>query len=52
MSGGLDSSYLLHLAVKEWGLRSFVFRIDAGWNLPVAERNIRKIWVQLQISVA
>ena len=24
LSGGLDSSYMLHLAVKEWGLRPFV----------------------------
>ena len=37
LSGGLDSSYMLHLAVSEWGLRPFVFHIDAGWNLPVAE---------------
>ena len=43
LSGGLDSSYMLHLAVTEWGLRPFVFHIDAGWNLPVAEENIRRI---------
>lgn len=43
LSGGLDSSYLLHLAVKEWGLRPFVFHVDAGWNLPVAEKNVRRL---------
>lgn len=43
MSGGLDSSYLLHLAVKEWGLRPFVFHIDAGWDLPVTVSNIKKM---------
>ncbi|MFR8844231.1 MAG: phosphoadenosine phosphosulfate reductase family protein [Waltera sp.] len=43
LSGGLDSSYMLHLAVKEWGLKPFVFHIDAGWNLPVAEDNIKKL---------
>ena len=43
LSGGLDSSYMLHLAVKEWGLRPYVFHIDAGWNLPVAERNVRRL---------
>ena len=32
LSGGLDSSYMLHLAVTEWGLRPFVFHIDCGWN--------------------
>ncbi len=43
LSGGLDSSYMLHLAVKEWGLRPFVFHVDAGWNLPVAEQNVRRL---------
>ena len=43
LSGGLDSTYMLHLAVKDWGLRPFVFHIDCGWNLPVAEENIRKV---------
>ncbi len=43
LSGGLDSSYMLHLAVKEWGLRPFVFHVDAGWNLPVAELNVRRL---------
>lgn len=43
LSGGLDSTYMLHLAVKEWGLRPFVFHIDCGWNLPVAEKNVRKV---------
>lgn len=43
LSGGLDSTYMLHLAVKEWGLHPFVFHIDCGWNLPVAEDNIRKV---------
>ncbi len=51
LSGGLDSSYMLHLAVKEWGLRPFVFHIDAGWNLPVAEENIRKITNKLGVKL-
>lgn len=51
LSGGLDSSYMLHLAVKEWGLRPFVFHIDAGWNLPVAEENIRRITDKLGIKL-
>ena len=51
LSGGLDSSYMLHLAVKEWGLRPFVFHIDAGWNLPVAEENIKKITSKLHIPI-
>ncbi|MBP3469998.1 MAG: N-acetyl sugar amidotransferase [Lachnospiraceae bacterium] len=51
LSGGLDSSYMLHLAVKEWGLRPFVFHIDAGWNLPVAENNIRKLTEKLGVEL-
>lgn len=51
LSGGLDSSYLLHLAVAKWGLRPFVFHVDAGWNLPVAETNIRKICDKLDVEL-
>lgn len=51
LSGGLDSSYMLHLAVKEWGLRPFVFHIDAGWNLPIAEQNIRRMADKLGIHL-
>lgn len=51
LSGGLDSSYMLHLAVTEWGLRPFVFHIDAGWNLPVAEDNIKKLCSKLGVHL-
>lgn len=51
LSGGLDSSYMLHLAVKEWGLRPFVFHIDAGWNLPVAEKNIKRLTDKLGVKL-
>ena len=51
LSGGLDSSYMLHLAVKEWKLRPFVFHIDAGWNLPVASANIEKICGKLNVKL-
>ena len=51
LSGGLDSSYLLHLAVAEWGLRPFVFHVDAGWNLPIAETNIRRICDKLNVEL-
>lgn len=51
LSGGLDSSYMLHLAVKEWGLKPFVFHIDAGWNLPVAEENIKRITDKLGVKL-
>lgn len=51
LSGGLDSSYMLHLAVTEWGLRPFVFHIDAGWDLPVAVSNIKKITDKLGVEL-
>lgn len=51
LSGGVDSSYMLHLAVKEWGLRPYVFHIDCGWNLPVAERNIKKLTDKLGVRL-
>lgn len=51
LSGGIDSSYMLHLAVKEWELRPFVFHIDAGWNLPVAEENIKRLTDKLGVEL-
>ena len=51
LSGGLDSSYMLHLAVTEWGLRPFVFHVDAGWNMPVAEQNVHRICDKLGIDL-
>ena len=42
VSGGIDSSYLTHVAV-EYGLRPLVFHVDAGWNSQVAVNNIEKM---------
>lgn len=43
LSGGVDSSYLAYYAVKVLGLRPLLFACDTGWNLDVAENNVRKI---------
>lgn len=43
MSGGIDSSYLLYLAVKKLGLRPLVFHVDGGWNSQAAVNNIEKM---------
>ncbi len=40
LSGGVDSSYMLHLAVKQFGLRPLVFHVDGGWNSELAVHNI------------
>lgn len=51
LSGGLDSCYMLHMAVKEWGLKPFVFHVDAGWNLPIAVENINKLCNKLGVKL-
>ena len=51
LSGGVDSTFLLHMAVKEWGLRPFVFHVDAGWDLPVTVSNLNKVCDKLGIKL-
>lgn len=51
MSGGFDSSYMLHFAIKELGLRPLVFHVDAGWNTPFSEENITKMVKKLGIDL-
>ena len=43
MSGGVDSSYLLHVAVKIMNLRPLVVHVDGGWNTEIAVRNIERM---------
>ncbi|RMA79536.1 N-acetyl sugar amidotransferase [Umboniibacter marinipuniceus] len=43
MSGGIDSSYLLYLAVEKMKLRPLVFHVDAGWNSQEAVHNIERL---------
>jgi len=51
MSGGVDSSYLLYLAVKKLGLRPLVFHVDAGWNSEQAVHNIEVIVDKLKLDL-
>jgi N-acetyl sugar amidotransferase len=51
LSGGFDSSYMLHFAVKELGLRPLVFHVDAGWNTSFAVENIKKLVNKLNIDL-
>ena len=51
LSGGFDSSYMLHFAVKELQLRPLVFHVDAGWNIPFAEENIKKMVTKLGVEL-
>jgi len=51
LSGGADSSYMLHLAVKEFGLRPLVFHVDGGWNSEIAVNNIQVLVDKLGLDL-
>jgi len=51
MSGGSDSSYLLHIVVKEYGLRPLVFHVDGGWNSQIAVNNINVMIEKLGLDL-
>jgi len=51
MSGGVDSSYMLHLAVKELGLRPLVFHVDGGWNSELSVNNIQMMVDKLGLDL-
>jgi len=51
LSGGVDSSYMLHLAVKEFGLRPLVFHVDGGWNSELAVHNINVLVDKLGLDL-
>jgi len=51
MSGGADSSYMLHLMVSEFGLRPLVFHVDGGWNSEVAVNNINVLVDKLGLDL-
>ena len=51
LSGGIDSSYMLHLTVKEFGLRPLVFHCDAGWNSELAVNNIQMMIDNLNLDL-
>lgn len=51
MSGGVDCSYMLHLAVKELGLRPLVFHVDGGWDSELAVNNIQMMVEKLGLDL-
>jgi N-acetyl sugar amidotransferase len=51
LSGGVDSSYMLHVAVKEFGLRPLVFHVDGGWNSELAVHNIHVLVDKLNLDL-
>ena len=51
LSGGLDSSFLLHLVVTEFQLRPLVFHVDGGWNTDIAVNNIQVLVEKLGLEL-
>lgn len=50
VSGGVDSSYLLHLAVQ-YGLRPLAVNLDNGFSSEIAVQNIYKVTTTLGIDL-
>lgn len=42
ISGGVDSTYMVHLCMK-YGLRPLLVHLDNGWNSEIANQNINQI---------
>lgn len=51
LSGGADSSYMLHKMVTEYGLRPLVFHVDGGWNSEIAVSNINGLVEKLGLDL-
>lgn len=50
LSGGLDSSYMLHKLVTEFGMRPLVIHVDGGWNSETAVHNIDALVSKLNVD--
>lgn len=50
LSGGIDSSYALHLTV-ELGLNPLVVNLNNSWDSELAQRNIEKLISQLNLNL-
>lgn len=51
ISGGMDSSYMLHIVVSEFGLRPLVFHVDGGWDSELAVHNIEVMIDKLNLDL-
>jgi len=51
VSGGCDSSYLLHIAKEELGLRPLAVHFDNTWNSKTAVENIEIVLKKLDIDL-
>ncbi|GIA60131.1 N-acetyl sugar amidotransferase [Vibrio cholerae] len=51
VSGGCDSSYLMHLMTRKYGLRLLAVHFDNTWNTAIATENIHKVTEKLGIDL-
>lgn len=51
VSGGTDSSYMMHQAVHEWGLRPLAVHYDNTWNSAIATQNIARMLQPLDVDL-
>ena len=51
LSGGVDSSFMLHKLVKDYGLRPLVFHVDGGWNSELSVHNIHVMVDKLRLDL-
>ena len=51
LSGGADSSYMLHTMVKDFDLKPLVFHVDGGWNSEIAVNNIKNLVDKLKLDL-
>tara|TARA_B100001248_G_scaffold89409_1_gene65966 strand:+ start:18507 stop:19640 length:1134 start_codon:yes stop_codon:yes gene_type:complete len=51
LSGGMDSSYMLHKVVKDYQLRPLVFHVDGGWNSEQSVHNIHSLVNKLNLDL-
>ena len=51
ISGGLDSSYLVHLIKYKYNLNPLLIHVDAGWNSNISSNNIARIIEKLDCDL-
>lgn len=51
VSGGTDSSYMIHQAIHEWGLRPLAVHYDNTWNSAIATQNIARVLQPLGVDL-
>jgi N-acetyl sugar amidotransferase len=51
VSGGTDSSYMVHQAIYEWGLRPLAVHYDNTWNSAIATQNIARVLLPLDVDL-